>query len=191
MIQHRLHFWIFVILGLLASGCAATPPTPVEFTDEESVEATVVAVDVAANSVTLRGPSGDDLTLRVAEARNLSQVEVGDTLRASYFTTYRASIAEPGTAESGAAITAGRAPEGERPGAFLAAGGASTIEIVSVAADGSSVSFRNENGVLDSMSVVREDGRVFAQQLKRGDLVVLEYMEAVAIEVQKTQSEKP
>jgi hypothetical protein len=171
-------------LALLAGGCATSPPEPVEFTDEELIEATVEMVDAASRTLTLRGPGGESVTLQVPEARNLAQVAPGDMLRVSYFATYRASLAAPGTADSGAAVTAGRAPEGDRPGAFIGAEAATVIEIVSVAEDGSSVSFRSEAGFLDSMNVEREEGRKFARELKRGDMVLLEYAEAVAIDIE-------
>jgi hypothetical protein len=171
-------------LTLLAGGCTSSPPEPVEFTDEELIEATVEMVDAANRTLTLRGPGGDSVTLQVPEARNLAQVAPGDLLRVSYFATYRASLAEPGTADSGVAMTAGRAAEGDRPGAFIGAEAATVIEIVSVAEDGSSVSFRSETGQLDSMNVEREEGREFARGLKRGDMVLLEYAEAVAIDIE-------
>jgi hypothetical protein len=160
----------------------------VEFTEQESIEATVAAVDTSAKLVTLRGAAGGDLTIRVPEARNLAQVQVGDTLRVSYVATYRASIAEPGGTESGTALAAMRAPEGARPGAIVAAGSVTTIEVISVSEDGSLVSFRDEDGRLDSMTVLRDEGRAFARKLKRGDMVVLEYAEAVAVDVEEPAS---
>ncbi|MGE0621391.1 MAG: hypothetical protein AB7I04_17445 [Pseudomonadales bacterium] len=177
--------WLVALLSVagIVAGCQTTPPAPVEFTDEESVEATVVAVDAAAKTVTLRRDDGEELTIQVPEARNLAQVEAGDLLKVSYVITYGASMAEPGEAASGTALAAERAAEGEKPGAFFAAGSVSTIEIVSVSDDGSSVSFRDEYGQLDSMIVERDEGRAFARKLKKGDLVVLEYMESVALEV--------
>lgn len=181
----RRFTWIGLVVVLLTGGCQATPPAPVEFSDEESVEATVTAVDVAASSVTLRDADGDEQTFFVPGARNLAQVAVGDTLKVSYAVTYRASVAAPGEAASGAALVAERAEEGEMPGGFIAAGSVTTVEIVSVSEDGRSVSFRDEYGQLDSMSVVRDEGQAFARQLKRGDLVVLEFVESVGIEVEK------
>lgn len=172
-----------LVVALSVAGCQSAPPAPVEFTDEDSVEATVTAVDVAASTLTLRGDDGEELTVSVPEARNLAQVEVGDTLRITYTATYGASMAVAGETESAAALTAGRAAEGERPGAFIAAGSVTTVEIVSVSSDGSAVSFRDESGQLGSMSVVRDEGRAFARQLRQGDLVVLEYRESVAIEI--------
>jgi hypothetical protein len=170
---------------ILFVGCAASPPEPIEFTDEESVEATVTAVDVERQLVTLRAAAGDEITIRVPAARNLSQVDSGDTLLVTYSERFRASLAESGKTESGASLAAGRAEEGDLPGGFLSAEAVTTVEIVSVAEDGSSVSVRDEAGRLQTLEVQREQGRAFARKLKRGDMVVLEYTEAVAMDLQK------
>jgi hypothetical protein len=173
----------------LIGACQSAPPEPVTLTDEESIEATVVAVDPASSTVTLRGPGGQEGSLVVPEARNLDQVEPGDTLKVAYTITYRASVAEPGETESGLSLAAGRAEEGERPGAFIGALAATSIEILSVAEDGSSVSFRNEAGMLDSMQVETEQGREFAKELKQGDVVILEFTESVTVQVEGPDAE--
>jgi len=182
----RLGAWLCTCVAMvLFAGCAGSPPEPVEFTDEGSLEATVTAVDVERRLVGLRDASGNEITIRIPAARNLSQVDSGDTLVVTYFETYRASLAEAGKAESGAALAAGRAEEGDLPGGFVAAETVTTVEIVSVAEDGSSVSVRDEEGRLQTMEVQREQGRAFARKLKRGDMVLLEYTEAVAMDLRK------
>jgi hypothetical protein len=132
---------------------------------------------------------GQQVTIEIPpEARNLAQVKEGDVLKISYASVYRASLAAPGESESGLIVAAGRAPEGERPGGVVGAEIVTSVEIISVAEDGSSVTFRDETGALDSMRVVREEGQAFARGLKRGDVVVLEHAESVAIEVEDPSS---
>ena len=185
----QLFAWILAgcVIFLIAA-CQSAPPAPVTLTDEETVEATVVAVDPANSMVTLRGPDGQEGTLVVPEARNLAQVEPGDTLRVAYTVTYRASVAEPGETESGLAVAAGRAEEGERPGAFIGALAATSIEILSVADDRSAVSFRDETGALDSMQVATEEGRAFTRGLRRGDVVIVEFAESITVQVEQPES---
>lgn len=175
-------------LAWVLGGCATAPPEPVAFTDQESIEATVTAVDPDNSLLSLRGADGSEITILVPGARNLAQVEPGDTLKASYLVTYRASMAEPGAAPTGVELTTSRTAAGERPGAFVGGQYATTVEIVSVAKDGSSVSFRDSEGQFDSMTVESEEGRAFARALKRGDLVMLEYAAAVAVEVEEPSS---
>jgi hypothetical protein len=173
---------------LLASGCETTPPAPesVEFQTEESVEATIVAIDRGNRMVTLEAADGQQATIEVPpEARNLAQVQEGDTFSITYTSIYRAYIAAPGESESGVVLAAGVAEEGERPAAMVGAEMMLSIEVISVAEDGTSVTFRDDTGVLDSMQVLREEGQAFARGLKRGDVVVLEHAESVAIQVEE------
>ena len=174
---------------VLIAACQSAPPEPVTLTDEEIIEATVIAVDPTSSTVSLRGPGGQEGSLVVPVALNLEQVEPGDTLKVAYTVTYRASVAGPGETESGVALTAGRAEEGERPGAFIGALAATSIEILSVAEDGSSVSFRDEAGMLESMRVQTAEGREFAKELKQGDVVILEFTESVTVQVEGPGSE--
>lgn len=171
-----------LILALL--GACASAPEPLEVSDVEELEATVVAVDASARTLALRGPDGNVAAFNVGpEVRNLAQVKVGDILRVSYYSGVLFSIAEPGQAGEDGAVAAGRAEEGERPGMMAGATMRETVEILSVARDGTAVSFRDAEGHVQSIDVPREEGRAFARKLRRGDLVDIQYTEAVAIGV--------
>lgn len=171
----------FIIAGI--TGCSSEPE-PLEISGVTEIEATVVEVNVEDRTVVLRGPQGNDLRLNVSpEVRNLAQVETGDKLRVSYYTGYLFSVAEPGAAGSDAEIAAERAAEGQRPAAAAGATMRATVEILSVARDGTSVSFRDAEGRLQSIQVHREDVQDFARQLDKGDLVDIRYSETVAVSV--------
>jgi len=180
-------FSIGVLVAVLA-GCASAPE-PLEVSDVEVIEATVMAIDADARLLVLQGPAGNAVALRVGpEVRNLPQVEVGDILRVSYYTGFVFSMAEPGNAGADAEIAAGRAEQGGRPGAMIAVATRQTVEILSVASDGKAVSFRDADGLLQSIDVRREEGQAFARKLKTGDLVDIQYTEAIAIAVESTES---
>ena len=169
-------------------GCSSSPE-PLEVSEVQEVEATVMAVDVEDRLLVLRGPTGVESTIHVGpEVRNLPQVEVGDILRVSFYTGFVVSIAEPGDAGSDAAIAAGRAEEGDRPGAMVGVTTSRTVEILSVASDGTAVSFRNADGHLQSIDVPREEGQAFARKLSPGDLVDIQYTEAIAVGVESAES---
>ena len=189
----KKYFFAIGFFCAMLVGCATspeTPPEPLEVSEVQEVEATVMAVDAEARSVVLRGPAGDEFAFRVGpEVRNLAQVEVGDILRVSYYTGFVFSMAEPGNAGADAAIVAGRAEEGDRPAAMVGATTRQTVEILSVASDGTAVSFRNADGNLQSVDVPREEGQAFAKKLSRGDLVDIQYTEAIAIGVESADSE--
>lgn len=184
-----------LLIAALLAGCAsapepAEPPEPLEVSDVQELEATVTAVDADSRMVVLRGPAGDEAAFRVGpDVRNLGQVEVGDILRISYYTGFVYSMAEPGTAGADTTIAAGRAEEGDRPGAMVGATTHQTVEILSVAPDGKAVSFRDANGHIQSIDVPREEGQAFARKLRQGDLVDIQYTEAVAIGIVPAESD--
>jgi len=179
-------------IGLLCTvlvGCSSSPE-PLEISDVLEIEATVMAVDAETRWLVLRGPAGDEVAFRVGpEVRNLPQVEVGDILRVSYYTGVVFSMAEPGNASADAAIAAGHAEEGDRPAAMVGATTRQTVEILSVASDGTAVSFRDAAGMLQSIDVPREEGQAFARKLSPGDLVDIQYTEALAIVVESAESD--
>ena len=179
-------------IGLLCTvlvGCSSSPE-PLEISDVQEIEATGMAVDAETRWLVLRGPAGDEVAFRVgAEVRNLPQVEVGDILRVSYYTGVVFSMAEPGNASADAAIAAGHAEEGDRPAAMVGATTRQTVEILSVAPDGKAVSFRDAAGILQSIDVPREEGQAFARKLSPGDLVDIQYTEALAIVVESAESD--
>ncbi len=171
-------------LLVILSACASSPE-PLEISETEVVEATVDAVDVDSRMLVVTGPAGNTVAFRVGpEVRNLAQVEVGDKLRVSFYSGYVIEMAEPGEAGAEAELAAGRAAEGERPGAVLGAQIRQTVEILSVASDGTAVSFRDAEGVIQSIDVRREDSQRFARRLRPGDLVDISYSEAVAVSIE-------
>ncbi len=183
--------YLFAI-GLLCAvlvGCSSSPE-PLEVSEVQEIEAIVMAVDAEARLLVLRGPAGNEVAFHVGpEVRNLRQVEVGDILRVSYYTGFVFSMAEPGNAGADAEIVAGRAEEGGRPGAMVGATTRQTVEILSVAPDGTAVSFRDADGRLQSIDVPREEGQAFARKLRPGDLVDIQYTEAIAVGVESAESD--
>ncbi len=181
--------YLFAI-GLLCAvlvGCSSSPE-PLEVSEVQEIEAIVMAVDAEARLLILRGPAGNEVAFRAGpEVRNLRQVEVGDILRVSYYTGFVFSMAEPGNAGVDAEIAAGRAEEGDRPGAIVGVTTRQTVEILSVAPDGTAVSFRDADGRLQSIDVPREEGQAFARKLRPGDLVDIQYTEAIAVGVEPAE----
>jgi len=177
--------YLFAI-GLLCAvlvGCSSSPE-PLEVSEVQEIEAIVMDVDAETRLLVLRGPAGNEVAFHVGpEVRNLRQVEVGDILRVSYYTGFVFSMAEPGNAGAEAEIMAGRAEEGDRPGAMVGATTRQTVEILSVAPDGTAVSFRDADGRLQSIDVPREEGQAFARKLNTGDLVDIRFTESIAVGV--------
>lgn len=178
---------VAVMIAAAAALLAACQSAPEPYERREVVElarATVVEVDAPSRVLVLRGPTGEELGLLVdPSVQGLSRVEAGDVLSVSYYTAILVSIAEPGSAGADVEMSTERTGEGERPSASIGTTVRETVEILSVAEDGSAVSFRDASGRLQSIDVRRSEGQSFARKLRRGDLVDVRYTRGVAIGV--------
>ena len=153
------------------------------------VTAQVEAINHETREVTLRGPEGNIVSFVASEeARNLDQVQVGDTVIAEYKQDLSIQvIAGDGTAPGAGELSAmTRTAEGEMPG--LAAVNttvvSATVEEINLEAN--TFKLKGPNGVVNEY-VARDP-----ENLKKaavGDLVVITYTEAIAIAVQKTEAE--
>jgi hypothetical protein len=150
-----------------------------------TVTASVVAVDQAKRTVTLRGPEGNESTMKVGdEVKNLAQVRKGDQVTAAYYESLAVSVKKPGQAEPGVVATddIATAPAGQKPGGA----GASTITIVAKVkkVDKKSQTLTLQGGDGSSTTVKVEDPANL-EKVKAGDLLEITYTEAVAISVDK------
>lgn len=188
--------------GLALSACAANKPVPAPppptvsvsssqtatgGTVEETVTVTaaVQAIDVATRQVTLKGPDGELVTIKVSDdVKNLAQVKKGDLVTAAFYESIAYELKKKGTAEPGiaGAADAERAPLGARPGAVGGAAVAVTATITSIDKKTNTVTLKGPEG--KSVKVkVKDPSRL--EKVKVGDLVELTYTEAVAISVEK------
>lgn len=86
--------------------------------DVITMSATVEAIDLEKRLVTLKGPEGNVMTLKVSEeARNLPQVKVGDVVTIGYREALAVALQETGTGitERKETISGTRAPLGAMP----------------------------------------------------------------------------
>jgi len=66
------------------------------YTRTVDISATVEALDLKTRNVTLRGPKGNAVTLKVGDhVKKLDQVKVGDTVAASYTEVVEISVTKP------------------------------------------------------------------------------------------------
>lgn len=173
----------FALSLVLVAACAKSPE-PVEIGGVLELEATVVAVDLAERIIELEGSAGNRVATRVGpEVRNLAEVEVGDTLKVSYYSGYVLAMAEPGQAGTDMGAVAGRAAEGERPAGLAATATTATVEILSVEKEGKSVSFRDSDGRVRSVPVYQDEAQAFAKRLKKGDFVDVRYTDALTVSI--------
>jgi hypothetical protein len=179
-------------LAVLA-GCATTDetPEPVKLESTEEVRATVEAVDPVTRFMSLKGPDGNVVTVKVDdEVRNLPQVKVGDQVVVRYYAALGAELKSRGGTSTGAAadpeaaVTVGRAEEGQRPAGVVTAQTSTVVKIKEVDTKNNVVTFYGEDGMVRAFPVQTDQGKAFIKKLKPGDEVGVTYTEALAVSVE-------
>ena len=103
---------------------AHAQPTPVGVgsSDTITIRAKGAKIDLAHRLVTLTGPEGNSVTVKVSEdVRNLAQVRPGMTVLARYYASTVLVLSPPGVAIPEDSVTAAgaRAAQGQLPGAAI------------------------------------------------------------------------
>jgi hypothetical protein len=150
----------------------------------KTLTATVVAIDQAKRMVSLKGPKGNVVELKVGEeVRNLPQVSVGDLVQVRFYESVAAQLAKPGT-PLGATLqeAAGRAKPGEMPAGAAARQLTVVALIEKIDKKNQTVTLKGPEGGTTDVKVKRPQ---MLEQVKVGDEVVITYTEALAISVEK------
>jgi hypothetical protein len=148
--------------------------------------ATVTAIDMKTRMVSLQSPGAVSETVYAGpEVRNLAQLKVGDVVTVSYYEALAAEVTAPEKAMKSAeqATAMLRAEAGKRPGGAVGQVSTTTLEIQSIDASHNAVTFRRPDGKVRTIVIANPDSQRFVAGLKRGDLVQVTYMEAVAVAV--------
>jgi len=154
------------------------------------VTATVKALDLTNRELTLEGPNGKTETVTVGpEVRNLDQVHVGDRVVARYVQGLMMQMQPPGDApvEPTAAMAAGRAEPGQKPGAGVVAGIQATVTITAIDTKNRIVVFEGPRG---NLYQVKAGPEVHLEKAKVGDKLVATYTEAMAVTVEPAKKAK-
>jgi hypothetical protein len=145
---------------------------------------TVDALDLSNRMITLRSPAGDSLTMQVDErVKNLSLVNVGDTVSVAYYESWALSLDGSGAAAPGA-IVARTADAGQPPAVIAARRSTIRATVAAIDAGKPSVTFRGPQGRIQEVNVA-QDPRILAQ-LKVGETYNVTYNEHLAMMVEKT-----
>jgi hypothetical protein len=187
----------------LLAGCASDKgpkPAPPTVTTEESrgkntmervdtitTEAKVVAVDQKNRTVTLQGSDGNKSTITVGpEVKNLPQVKKGDMVTVAYRRAIMVKLKKKGSAKPDAA--AGEELYTAEPGEMPAAVGAAVVHIVATVTDvNKSTSEVTLKGPKGRSAVVAVKDPSVLDRVKKGDLVEIDYTEAIAVAVETPQ----
>jgi ribosomal 50S subunit-recycling heat shock protein len=145
---------------------------------------TVMAVDYAKRTVTLGEPGGRTVTLNAKNAKNLDQVKVGDKVKAEYIEELAIFVRTAGSPPSAAAAQMVElAPKGQKPAGLMADTVQITANVEAIDYQKRTITLKGPAGNVRTFKVGDRVQRF--QQIKKGDQVVVEYMEALALAVVK------
>jgi len=164
----------------LATEIAA--PQPIVVKDKLTVKATVVAIDHANRTVTLRGPEGNEVTLVVDDGvTRFDKMKVGDTVTAQYYESVAYEILKPGIPAPPDTVTDGGGKfVGDTPGGAVVSKSVRTVTIEAIDLAVPAVTVKATDGTVVSYRVRHVE---YLKDVKVGDQVVIRQTAALMIAV--------
>ena len=173
------------LLACATNGKQDTDRPGIEMSSTAKISATVEAIDHEKRLVTLRGPEGNQVVLEVSKAaRNLDQVEVGDTVEVEYYESV-ALFAQLPDGEPTTAVTTStaRTPLGDKPGGGVAETITMKAIVEAIDYDTRMVVLRGPEG--NTLTTKVDDQVKRLNEVKPGDEIVVRYTRAFAISVRE------
>jgi Cu/Ag efflux protein CusF len=170
----------------VAASGTATSPGQVTQVNTVQLTATVVDVDSRRRRVSLRGSDGVVETFRVGpDVRNLAQVRRGDQVVATYVQALELRLRKKGTASPGVTedVAFDRNALGQMPGA---AGGQAVTVTARITAIDRATQMVTLKGPKGRTVRIHVKDPTHLENARVGDLVEATYIEAVALEVERT-----
>lgn len=195
---NTMALFFVVLLTLTACTTASSPPPAVEggavvYTEGVpggtmvtmvEISARVTAIDTANRKVTLLGPDGKKVTVKLGpEVVNFDQIRVGDLVTATVTEEFVVYLDEEGaSAPDGSAAMAARAPKGAQPGGLVAETTQATATVTAIDRTSRTATLQFEDGSSKTFAV-RDD--IDLDQRSVGEKVVFQVTEMLAISVEK------
>ena len=182
----------FVLAALaLALSCATSKELP-KYTDTQTATATAVvqAIDLNTRQVTLKGEDGKLFTFVAGdEVKNLPQVRVGDTVKATYTESLAIEVkrVEGGSPEVSAAATGGSAAPGEKPAGGVTRTLTASAVIVAIDRTTNRVTLRGPSGN-DRVVQVKDPKNL--ENVQVGDMVYATYTQSLGISIEEVAPAK-
>ena len=182
------------LLACASSKPAGPPPIEVQSTGRpgeamathtEHVSATVLAVDAAARTLTLKGQDGSTQTITVPpQVRRLDDIAAGDTIEVEVQQGLLLEYQPAGDAfvAPKAVVAGGRAGMNEQPGAAVGAAVQSTVTITAIDSGNRIVQFQDPNG---NKYQVKAGPQIAIEKLTVGDRLLATYAETIAVAVDR------
>jgi len=183
-------FLVMAAVAMMVRPALAQPQTSVEVTKgagtatvtgTTKVTATVVEIDPATRTVTLKDKKGHIVDVEVGEeARNFDQLKVGDVVTTEYREAMSLSLSKTSGPRSASERTMEqRSSPGAKPGGTIGREITVMADVVAVNAKAKTVTLKGPHNTVD---VIVEDPEQM-KNIRKGDQVQVVYTEAVAISV--------
>jgi len=166
-------------------------PGKAEATRLIKITATVVSVDKAARTLTLKHKDGQLETLTAGpQVKRFDEVAAGDTLVVEYEEGLALEFQAPGTAPVApeAVAASARAEKDQAPGGVVAAGVRATVNVTAIDLKNRMVVFQGPGGKFHQ---VKAGPKVQLEKLKVGDKLLATYVQAVAVSLEKAPAAAP
>ena len=157
-----------------------------------SIEAKVEAINKEKRTVDLRGPLGNLVTITADESvERFAEIKVGDIVTADYWIYMLAEFRNPTPQELAEPLLilaeSAKAPEGFDPGAVVGAIVKAVVTIEVLNRPYMLATIRGPGG--NYMTIQMEDTELITE-LNIGQVVILTYAEAIAVSLNKVNSEE-
>jgi hypothetical protein len=173
----------------IVSAAEQTETRPVTRHEAEltTITATVESVDLEKREVTLKGPGGNEVTLKADKSvKRLDEIKPGDLVRATYYQSVAAVLREPTAEEKANPLVveegAARAPETEAPGAGVARRVKVVATIESIDRSAQTVTVKGPRGKTVTAKVEHPEN---LEKMQVGRTIVITYTEALALTLEK------
>jgi hypothetical protein len=183
--------WILLSLILSATFASAQQATPNR--EQITLRGTVQAVDAAARTITIRGETGNVVTLDVPQSvRRLNEIQVGDVVSAVYFDQVTITPHPPGAPDvERLEPPIATSTPGALPGGTVAQRRVTTVTITSWDPVTREVTFTVPSGATYGRRLVETTDANLMKGLKVGDRVDVTRTEAVRLGVERAQAAEP
>jgi len=167
---------------------AAAPPAPHGHGIGEAtiltVHGKIAVVNRAKRLVTLVGPEGNKVTLKVANSANLASVKAGDPFVAHFFESVHVRRKRPGEVLAAVSIKEGisTATPGQAPGGVIHTKRKVVLTVAAIDPKDQTVTVKDPDGAEETVKVGNSR---YLRHIKVGDDLVVTVRQAVAISLDK------
>ena len=175
------HITLALLIALAAPAAAQQLKDGAMAVEQNEAVVTVLAVDVAKRTVTIRGPKGNVETLDVPqESQNLDKVKPGDRFKLRYIEAVAVGISKGGAPEQSESRDVRVSPKGGTPGGMIVRTQKRSAMIDAVDYKNRYIAVRGTSGQTQALKVAED---VPIEQLSAGDRVSIVYTQAVVAEM--------